>query len=116
MNEYEHFFILVNPVPLNGHSSSIHVSLQDGKGETVEEIQENALLSDNNFRDLSGLYIGLNTAEKHGIKKVTVLTNNVFLRAMVQSERKEMDSYGFSPDIKKLIGNFEEVGIDVVRW
>lgn len=116
MEEFQQFFILINNMSLKNNPFYIRVSLRDKEGRTIKRIEENALFSDKNFRDLSGLFIGLKEAEVLGLKKVLVLTNNAFLGTIIKNGLGEgyMDYYGFYPDIKKMIANFDEVGVKVV--
>jgi len=129
MEQFEEFFILINtPVDSSlsstrnsptGNSStnnpSIHVSLRDRGGKIVEEISENALLADKNFRDLSGLSIGLTQAKKLGARSISIETNNVLLEILINDRpgRTWKDNYGFHSDIKRLIKNFERVEVKI---
>ncbi|MEW5803456.1 MAG: reverse transcriptase-like protein [bacterium] len=121
MKEPEQFFILINNFIDSNllslrNSSSIHVSLRDKKGTVVEEITENALLSDKDFRDLSGLSIGLTRAKKLGARKILIVTNNIFLGILIKNEpgKAWRDNYGFHADIKRLINTFELVEVKIV--
>jgi ribonuclease HI len=134
MEQFEEFFILINaPVgsslsstsnsstsnsPTGNSStgnSSIHVSLRDRGGKIVEEISENALLSDKNFRDLAGLSIGLTQAKKLGARSISIETSNIFLEILINDRpgRTWKDNYGFHSDIKRLVENFERVEVKI---
>jgi hypothetical protein len=116
MKDDRQIFILINKRPLKDSPSHVRIALKDTKGKTVKKIEEYALLSDKNFRDLSGLIIGLKEAISLGIGKILILTNNAFVGIMVKNGPGEgyVDYYGFYPDIKRLISGFEEVGVKVV--
>ncbi len=97
-------------------NSFIHVSLRDGEGKVIEEISENALLSDKNFRDLSGLSIGLTQAKKLGARRISIGTSNILLlEILIKDEqgRTWKDHYGFHSDIKRMINSFEHVEIKI---
>ncbi|MEW6379332.1 MAG: hypothetical protein AB1611_06970 [bacterium] len=96
----------------------IKVSLMDGKGRTVDEVLENALLPDKNFKDFSGLFIGLTRAERIGGKRILIITDNILLQILIKSEAAGAwkDSYGFHADIKRLMNNFEEVKVEITGW
>ncbi len=123
MEGFEQFFILINNTidsslsPKNNSLSNsfIHVSLRDGEGKVVEEISENALLSDKNFRDLSGLSIGLTQAKKLGARKISIGTSNILLEILIKDEqgRTWKDNYGFHADIKNMINSFEHVEVKI---
>jgi len=79
-------------------------------------IEEKALLSDIDFRDLSSLCIGLTEAKGFKIRRILILTNNALLETIIKNGTGEeyIDNYGFYPDIKKLMNNFEEVAVKVI--
>jgi hypothetical protein len=118
--EFEQFFILINNTidsnPSSPGNKSISVCLRDGGGKIVEEISENALLSDKNFRDLSGLSIGLTQAKKLGARRISIETSNILLEILVKDTpgRTWKDNYGFHTDIKKLINDFEHVEVKII--
>ena len=116
MKEFRQFFIGVNNISRKNNRSFIRVLLKDREGKIIKEIEENALFKDKNFRDLSGLYIGLKEAENFGAKKILILTDNFFLRSLIKNGHGEdyMDYYGFYNDINRMINNFEEVRVKVV--
>jgi len=120
MEELEQFFILINNTvdsDLSPASNSfINVSLRDGGGKIVEKISENALLSDKNFRDLSGLSIGLTQAKNLGARRISIGTNNILLEILIKDEpgRTWKDNYGFHTDIKKMINGFEQVEVKII--
>jgi hypothetical protein len=116
MKDFQRCFILINNMSLRNDPSYVRVSLKDREGKTIRKIEENALFSDKNFRDISGLYIGLREAEHCGVKRIMVLTDNSFLGTIIKNGLGEsyVDYYGFYYDIKRLMCNFEEVGVKVV--
>ena len=113
MKKLPQFFIFINNRSLKNNSLYIHVSLKDEEGETIRKIEENALISDKNFRDLSGLFIGLKEALTLKAGEIFIISDNDILRTLITNEIREdyIDPYGFYPDIKKLINKFEEVKI-----
>ena len=50
------------------------------------------------------------------IRRVLILTNNALLETIIKNGTGEeyIDNYGFYPDIKKLMNNFEEVAVKVI--
>jgi hypothetical protein len=117
MQESQWLFIHINNTVTTRDHCYVQVSLKDREGNTVEEIVENALLSDRNFRDLSSLLIGLTAARKLGIRRILILTNNIFLGTIIKNGQGKdcWDCFGFYPDLKGLIGSFEEVEVNVVN-
>ena len=127
MKTLDQFFILINDnidsnIPSTGDPPSsvdppsVRVSLKDREGKLIEEITENALLSDQNFRDLSGLSIGLTQAKKRGARRILIITSNIFLEILIKNEpgRTWKDNYGFHSDIKKMITHFEQVEVKII--
>jgi hypothetical protein len=72
MQESQWLYIHINNTVTPKDQCYVQVSLKDSEGKAVEEIVENALLSDRNFRDLSGLLIGLTAARKLGIRRILI--------------------------------------------
>jgi len=116
MRELQQFFISINNMSLENNLYNVCVSLKDKEGKIIKKIKENALLPDKNFRDLSGLYIGLKEAENFGVRRILILTDNSFLGTIINNGLREdyMDYYGFYDDISNMIDNFEEVRVKVV--
>lgn len=116
MEEFQQFYILINHLSFKNNPSHIRVSLKDKGGKIIKEIKENALFMDKNFRDLSGLYIGLKEAKKFGAKRILILTDNFFLRTIIKNRQREsyINYYGFYNDINRMINNFKEVRVEVV--
>ena len=116
MEKLQQFFVLINNMAFRSNPKYIRVSLKDREGKVIKKIEEKALFKDKNFRDLSGLYMGLKEAENFGAKRILILTNNSFLSAVIKNGHGEedIDYYGFYNDINRMINNFEEVRIKVV--
>ncbi len=116
MKEFQRYFILINNMSLKNNPCYVRVSLKDREGKTVKKIEEHALFSDKNFRDLSGLYIGLKEAEHFGVRRILILTDNAFLGTIIRNGMGDgyTDYYGFYPEIKKMINAFEEVSVKLV--
>ncbi len=117
MQESQWLFIHINNTVATRDHCYVQVILKDMEGKTVEEIVENALLSDINFRDLSSLLIGLTAARKLGIRRILILTNNIFLGTMIKKGQGAdcWDCFGFYPELKGLIYRFEKVKVNIVN-
>ena len=115
MQESQWLFIHINNKVTTRDHCYVQVSLEDRAGKTIKEIVENALLSDRNFRDLSGLLIGLTAARKLGIRRILILIDNIFWGTIIKHGQEEgyRDCFGFYPDLKGLIDSFEEVEVNV---
>lgn len=85
-------------------------------GNTLKIIEEKALLSDKNFRDLFGLYIGLKEALKFKYQSILILTNNILLGTIIKSGFRKgyTDDYGLYPNIRELSDNFKNIEVKVV--
>ena len=116
MTEFQQSFISLDNLSFENKQHFIQVSVKDGKGKLLKEIKEKALFSDKNFCDICGLFIGLQEAEKFGVKKVLILTDNTLLGKFINNGHGEdfIDPFGFYPDIKKLINKFEKVEVKFV--
>lgn len=110
------FYIFINNIPLEDSPFYIRILLKDMEGRIHKKIEEKALISDKNFRDLYALYIGLKEALKLKYKRILVMTNNVLLGTIIKSGFKKgyRDDYGLYPNIKELINNFKDIGVRVV--
>ncbi|MGA1875168.1 MAG: hypothetical protein ACMUIA_06150 [bacterium] len=118
MEDSHTFIIIVDDLSLKNYSSHVHVLLKNERGKIIKTVIENALLHDKDFRDISGLYIGLKEAAKAKAERILIVTDNPFLGAIMKEGIKgdcEGD-YGFYPDIEKLVAGFEEVKIELVSW
>ena len=103
-------------MPLKDNPFYIRILLMDMKGKTLKTVEEKALLSDKNFRDLFGLYIGLKEALKFKFKKILILTNNSLLGAIIKPDFKKhyKDDFGLYPNIKRLSDRFKDIGVRVI--
>ena len=111
MKELHQFFILINNMSLRTNPSNVCVSLKDKEGKIIKKIEENALLPDKNFRDLSGLYIGLKEAENFGVRRVLILTDNSFLGAIIKTGlRKDYMDYK-----EVILDKLERIGLTDIR-
>ena len=112
---FEHY-IFINNMSLKDSPFYIRILLKDMEGKTLKTVEEKALLSDKNFRDLFGLYIGLKEALKFKFKRILILTNNSLLGAIIKPDFKKhyTDDYGLYPNIKRLSNNFKNIVVRVV--
>ena len=94
----------------------IRILLKDMEGKTLKKIEENALLSDKNFRDLFGLYIGMKEALKFKFKRILILTNNVLLGSIIRTGFRKgySDVYGLYPNIRELSNSFKNIEVRFV--
>lgn len=116
MEEFQRSFISLNNQRSKNDPYCIKVFVRDGEGKLLKRIEEMAVFSDKNFCDIYGLLIGLREAEKLGVKKVFILTDNTQLEKFINNGHGEdfTDHFGFYPDIKSLINKFEKVNIRVI--
>jgi hypothetical protein len=116
MKDLHTFRIIINDLPLKDNYSYVHVLLKDEKGKIIKTVTEHALLHDKDFRDISGLYIGLKEAAQAKAERILILTDNPLLGAIIKGELKSDcgDYYGFDPDIEHMVAGFEKVKMEIV--
>ena len=112
---FEHY-IFINNMPLKDNPSCIRILLMDTEGKALREVEEKALISDKNFRDLFGLYIGMKEALKFKFRRILILTNNSLLGAIIKTDFRMhcTEDYGLYPNIKRLSDNFKKIEVRVV--
>ena len=100
MEELQRSFISLNNQRLENDPHYIKVSVKDWEGKLLKKIEEMAVFSDKNFCDICGLFIVLREAEKLGVKKIIILTDNTQLGKFINNGHGEdfTDSFGFYPD------------------
>jgi hypothetical protein len=118
MKDLHTFRIIINDLPLKNNSSYVHVLLKNEKGKIIKTVTEHALLHEKDFRDISGLYIGLKEAAQAKAERILILTDNPLLGVLIEEGMKSDcgEYYGFYPDIKKMVSGFEEVKMEIVSW